>query len=181
MAELQLPKLTVRVRFPSPAPPPDPHSGTLRRVIGHETFAVERVLHAPADRVLAAFAEDARRRRWIRMPGSAASYDHDFRVGGGETARSAFPHGDGRIERLENRSTYLRIEPDLLAYAYTAYVDDRPTWSALVTVELDAVGDGGTRLTWTEQVAFSDPGPDDLPHLVGGVRLRLNGLPAAIA
>lgn len=51
-----------------------------------------------------------------------------------------------------------------------------------MTVEL-ALMDGGTHLRWTEQAAFparSARPEDDLPHLRGATRLRLNGLPAAL-
>ena len=55
-------------------------------------------------------------------------------------------------------------------------------WASLVTVELAADGHG-TVLRWTEQVAFliaSERPEDDLLHLRGAVRLRLDGLAAAI-
>ena len=55
-------------------------------------------------------------------------------------------------------------------------------WVALVTVDL-APSEQGTHLDWTEQYSFvhlSTPGGvDDVKHLIGGTRLRLNGLVAA--
>ena len=53
---------------------------------------------------------------------------------------------------------------------------------SLVTVDFTA-SDTGTRLEWTEQYSFANlstpDGADDVKHLVGGSRLRLNGLAAA--
>lgn len=52
----------------------------------------------------------------------------------------------------------------------------------LVTVELQGADDG-TAIGSTEQVAFlagSGRPEDDLPHLRGAIRLRLNGSAAAL-
>jgi hypothetical protein len=56
-------------------------------------------------------------------------------------------------------------------------------WTALVTIGLQAAGDG-TRLHWTEQVVFlnsTGDGSADRPHLRGATVLRLNGLAKAVA
>ncbi|MFE7517408.1 SRPBCC domain-containing protein [Streptomyces sp. NPDC057540] len=150
----------------------------------HETFTVESRQAASPGAVFGAFADDAVRRRWFRMPGRRAAYRHDFTVGGGEVASSEFPVPDAEPERLAYASTYLAITPDArIVFAYTSTVDDVPRWSSLVTVELHPEGDG-TRLRWTEQAVFLTPSAEpahDLPHLRGATRLRLNGLPAALA
>ncbi len=150
----------------------------------HDSFTLTRVYSAaPAD-VFALFEETAKWRRWFRMPGREATYDHEFRVGSGDTATSVFVHTDGRTERLENRSDYLHIEPDRrIVYAYASAVDDVTRWVSLVTVELQ-VAQSGTELTWTEQVAFvtaTGDGSHDLPHLRGAIQLRLNALGIALA
>ena len=63
-------------------------------------------------------------------------------------------------------------------------MDGRLRWVALATVDL-APAARGTHLDWTEQYSFvrlSTPdGADDVKHLVGGTRLRLNGLVALVA
>lgn len=153
--------------------------------VRHDAFTATSVVAAPPERVFAAFAEPERRRRWIRMPGSAARYDEDFRVGGSDLARSTFRTPDGE-QRLLNTAVYLAITPPArIVWSYTAAVDDVDRWASLVTIELEpADGGGGTALSWTEQVAFlvaSERPDDDLLHLRGAVRLRLNGIAAALA
>ncbi|KRE22479.1 SRPBCC domain-containing protein [Agromyces sp. Soil535] len=151
----------------------------------HETIVVTRDLELPPPTIFAGFADDAVRRRWFRLPGSDASYEAEFRVAGGESARSTFRHLDGRTEELEYRSRYIDLTTDRrIVYAYESIVDGLVRWASLVTVELAENAGGGTRLNWTEQVAFlkaSGDGSADLPHLRGAIALRLNGLAAALA
>ncbi|CAM5280983.1 SRPBCC domain-containing protein [Streptomyces tanashiensis] len=169
---------------PVPNPAADGHAGGTVPEVRHETFTVESRPAAPPSAVFEAFADDAVRRRWFRMPGRHATYRHDFTVGGGEVASSVFPVPDAEPERLAYASRYLEITPGRrIVFVYTSRVDDVPRWTSLVTVELYPEA-GGTRLRWTEQAAFLTPSaePDhDLPHLRGATRLRLNGLPAALA
>ncbi|MDN4614868.1 SRPBCC domain-containing protein [Leifsonia sp. F6_8S_P_1B] len=149
----------------------------------HETFTVTSRLEAPPERVFAAFADDAVRRRWFRLPGRSPEYRHLFAVGGGEEAHSTFTHPDGSTESLRYRSRYLDIVPARrIVFGYESSVDDVLRWTSLVTVLLAPDGDG-TTLDWIEQVAFLErtgDGSADLPHLRGGTILRLNGLPAAL-
>src|SRR6478735_8922227 len=119
----------------------------------HATFTVRRELEAPPQRVYAAFADDAIRRRWFRMPGRSPQYRHRFAVGGGEEAHSAFTLPDGAVERLQYRSRYLDLVPDRrIVFGYDSLVDDVVRWTSLVTVLIEPDGDGA-ELTWTEQVA----------------------------
>lgn len=152
--------------------------------VRHDAFTLVRRFEADAARVLSLFADDAIWRRWFRMPGSSATYAHDFRVGGVDVASAEFRMPDGRIERLENRATYLAIDDRRIVFSYLAVVDAIPRWSSLVTVELSPDG-GGTELRWTEQVALLHPsdgsGDQDLAHLRGGIRLRFNAMAAALA
>jgi uncharacterized protein YndB with AHSA1/START domain len=152
--------------------------------VRHETFVVSRLFDASPRDVFAAFADDTLRRRWFKMPGSGATYDHQFRVGAGETARSTFSMPDLPPERLEYRSTYVDISPHRrLVFAYESAVDGVVRWASLATVELHDET-GRTRLEWTEQVAFlvrTGDGSADLPHLRGATTLRLNGLAGALA
>jgi len=160
----------------------------------HDTFTVIRRLAAAPEAVWQLWADEQLWRQWSRMPGSGASYEHDFRVGGGDHARSVFTQPDGRTEQLENRATYFHLEPPRrLVFAYESIVAELPRWASLVTVTLepaaaeaaDATDDApATDLTWTEQVAFITPtgdGSRDLPHLRGAVQLRLNAMGLALA
>ncbi|MEV4715196.1 SRPBCC domain-containing protein [Micromonospora sp. NPDC049374] len=152
-------------------------------MVRHDTFTISRHLDVLPGEVFTAFADSTIRQRWFRLPGSGASYEHDFRVGGGETARSTFTGLDTAPERLEYRSRYIDIAgTHRIVYGYEAVVDDDLRWTSLVTVQLDPEADG-TRLHWTEQVAFvryTEDGSADLAHLRGGCVLRLNGLDAAL-
>jgi uncharacterized protein YndB with AHSA1/START domain len=121
--------------------------------------------------------------RWFRLPGSGASYKHDFRVGGGETTSSTYTGLDTAPERLEYRSRYIDImDTHRIVYGYEAAVDGELRWTSLATVRLDVETDG-TRLDWTEQVTFlryEGDGSVDLAHLRGASVLRLNGLDAVL-
>jgi len=148
----------------------------------HETITLSRLLDAAPDQVFRAFADTGVRRRWVRMPGRLVSAEHDFRAGGGEHLVAEFPRPEGEPERLRSTLHYLAIDATRIVYAYESTVDDLPRWSSLVTIELAPEG-AGTRLDWTEQVAFlerSGDGSADLPHLRGAIALRLNGLQQAL-
>lgn len=144
----------------------------------HETITLSRLIPATPVQVFQAFADTELRRRWVRMPGKLLSAEHDFRVGGGERLEAVFPRTDAEPERLLSTLRYLAIDPARIVYGSESTVDDLVRWSSLVTVELRAEGTG-TRLDWTEQVAFLErtgDGSADLPHLRGAIQLRLNGL-----
>ncbi|MFD2768008.1 SRPBCC domain-containing protein [Micromonospora eburnea] len=152
-------------------------------MVRHDTFTISRHLDVPPEKVFTAFADTAMRRRWFRLPGSGAVYEHDFRVGGGETARSTYTGLDTAPERLEYRSRYIDIAgTHRIVYGYEAIVDGELRWTSLVTVRLETETDG-TRLEWNEQVTFlryEGDGSVDLAHLRGASVLRLNGLDAVL-
>ena len=148
--------------------------------VQHESFTLTRRFEASPAEVFSLFSDEATWRRWYRMPGSSATYAHDFRVGGIDHATAEFRHPDCRLEPVENWATYLEITPDeRIVYAYRAVVDDIPRWASLATLVLTPDADG-TEVSWTEQVAFLQPGPDDLPHLRGGIQLRFNAMKLAL-
>lgn len=151
------------------------------------SFTIPLDLAAAPDRMWPFFAELPLRKKWVRMPGPSSSLTHefDFRVGGGERLTNTFVSGDVR-ERLENRSTFSDILPnERIISSYEAWVGGVLRWVALVTVDLVPNDDGGTHLQWTEQYSFANlstpGGVDDVKHLIGGTRLPLNGLVAAVA
>lgn len=148
------------------------------------TFTVPFTLDAAPDGVFAGFSEEPLRRSWFRMPGPSATARHrlDFRVGGTEEAGSVFPGAEGP-EELEYRSRFLDIVPDRrLVYAYQARVNGVTRWTSQAILEF-APAAAGTLLTWTEQYAFlvlTGDGSQDVAHLEGATRLRLNGLAALV-
>lgn len=160
-----------------------PHPAHPALDVRHDSFTIVRRFEAPPAAVFAAFADEQVRRCWFRLPGSDATYRHEFRLGRGEEAHSTFNIPDSAPERLQYRSRYLDIvEPRRIVFAYESIVDDVPRWASLVTV-LIADHEGGSALSWIEQVAFltrTGDGSDDLPHLRGGTALRLNGLAPAL-
>lgn len=151
----------------------------------HDTIVISRTVDAAPARVFEAFTDPEILARWMKVPGKGATRSFDPRVGGGDTLTAVFTHLDGREERVASFTRYLALESgERIVYSYASSVDDVTRWASLVTIEL-AAADGGTDLTWTEQVAFvvpTDPtGEVDLAHLRGAIQLRLNGLPAALA
>jgi uncharacterized protein YndB with AHSA1/START domain len=150
--------------------------------VRHDTFTVTRILPAPRARVFAAFRDSEIRRRWFRMPGRDATYEHEFRVGGGECATSTFSSLGSPVESLEYRSRYLDLVEDRrIVFVYESSVNETRRWVSLTSVVLD--GEQETELEWTEQVVFlarTGDGSADLPHLRGATQLRLNGLAAVL-
>ncbi|MFD1824408.1 MULTISPECIES: SRPBCC domain-containing protein [Mumia] len=151
--------------------------------VQHDTFTVTLDVAATPERVYEGFADPVVRHHWFWLPGGEATYEHDFRVGGGESARSTFRALDGTSERLAYDSRFVDLVPaQRIVLTYETHVNDVLRWTSLVTVVLDPTDDG-TRLRWTEQVTFVTPtgsGEQDLPHVHGGARLQLNGLPGAL-
>ncbi len=151
----------------------------------HGSFSLPFDLSVPPARVFAAFSEPPLRARWFRLPAAPGTAHHelDFRVGGGEVARSTFAAA-GVSERLEYRSQFLDIVPDKrIVLCYEFLLDGRRRWISLATIELAPDADG-TRLRWTEQYVFltlpDDDGSHDVAHLRGGTRLQLNALAAVV-
>ena len=150
------------------------------------SFTIPLELAAQPERVWPLFADLPLRKKWVRMPGpsSTSTHEFDFRVGGSERLTNTFQSGD-ISETLENRSTFHDIIPnERIVLSYEAIVGELLRWVALVTVDFAPTAEG-THLDWTEQYSFvrlSTPGGvDDVKHLIGGTRLRLNGLVAAVA
>jgi uncharacterized protein YndB with AHSA1/START domain len=150
------------------------------------SFTIPLDLPVPPERVWPFFAERALREKWVRMPGLSrtATREFEFRVGGGETLSNTFASGD-QVEALENRSVFVDIiENERIIFDYQAFVGGHLRWAAQATVGLTPT-DQGTHLDWTEHYSFahlSTPdGVNDQKHLIGGTRLRLNGLVALVA
>ncbi len=144
------------------------------RTINHADFVVEREYPASPSRVFQALTTLESKSRWFIAPEDhqvVTPLEMDPRVGGTELYAGG-PTG-GPIHRYE--SFFQDIVPDeRLVYTYVMYADDRRTSVSLSTMELTPVG-GGTRLVYTERVAFLD-GLDTREAREHGTRELLDNL-----
>jgi len=120
----------------------------------HGNFSIQRIYKALPARVFNAFADPAIKRRWFAEgeDWTVERFDTDFRIGGHE--RSEFRFKDG--PPITNDTVYLDIVSDrriVIAYAMT--IAGAPLSASLATVEFEPHG-GGTKLTYTEQIACLD-------------------------
>ena len=89
----------------------------------HSTFVIERSYPTSPERVFAAFAAPAKKRRWFAEGGSSEprEFEMDFRVGGSEHSRGKMQDGTP----LANDTSYQDIEPNRrIVFAYTMSVGE---------------------------------------------------------
>lgn len=127
------------------------------KTVLHDTFVLERHYPAAVERVYAAFADPAKKRRWFAE--SAHSQlefcEMDFRVGGMERVRLKLLENSPVPGAICESTTYcLEIQPERrLVYASSMSFQGRTISASLVTFELFANG-AGTDLVLTHQAAF---------------------------
>jgi uncharacterized protein YndB with AHSA1/START domain len=133
----------------------------------HSTLVIERTFDALPPRVFAAFSEPGTKQRWFSGPDGwlTREFVSDFRIGGREINRVQAP--DGPEHTLESIYHDIVLNERII-FSFSAYLDDGLISVSLATVELDPTGTG-TRLTYTEQVAFMN-GFDDLVGREQGTR-----------
>lgn len=127
------------------------------RSVTHSTFVIERSYPTTPERVFAAFAEPAKKRRWCAEGGGreVEEFEMDFRPGGKERTRSRFKEGTPFPGvALTNDAVYQDIVPNRrVVMAYTMTLGDRRFSASLATVEL-LPAEKRTDLIFTHQGAF---------------------------
>ena len=123
----------------------------------HSTFVIERHYDVAPERVFAAFADPAKKRRWF-VEGDhheVEDFEMDFRAGGKERARFRFKEGTPLSGiACTNEGTYQDIVPDRrIVIAHTMAIGEKRISASLVTVEL-LRAEKGTDLICTHQGAF---------------------------
>jgi uncharacterized protein YndB with AHSA1/START domain len=136
-------------------------AATTTNSVTHNTFVIERTYPATAERVFAAFAEAATKRRWYAEGErhEIENFEMDFRPGGIERSRYRFKAGTPFPGvTLTSEGTYQDIVPNRrVVTASTMSLGDKRISATLVTIEL--VPEGGdstmsTRLICTHQGAL---------------------------
>jgi uncharacterized protein YndB with AHSA1/START domain len=133
--------------------------------VTHSTFVIERSYPTTPERVFAAFADPAKKRRWFAEGGSYGTreFEMDFRVGGSEHSRFNMPDGTP----LANDTSYQDIEPNRrIVFAYTMSVGGRRISASLSTIELLPT-EKGTDFVYTEQAAFFEGSDGEMIRKTG--------------
>lgn len=128
--------------------------------IAHNTFVIEKDYPKPPEKVFAAFADMAKKKRWYAAGGAhdVVSYEMDFRVGGREVLVGKMKEGTpiaGSV--LTWAQTYQDIaEGQRIVFSQTLDVGDRRISCAMITAEMRAAG-AGCKLVFTHQAVFIEP------------------------
>jgi uncharacterized protein YndB with AHSA1/START domain len=127
------------------------------QTVVHNTFVVEKSYPKPVERVFAAFADGAKKRRWFAEGDShtTESYSLDFRVGGKERMQYRFKENSplpGML--LTNEGEFQDIVPDeRVVESMSMMLGGNRISASLVTIEFLAT-ETGTDLICTHQGAF---------------------------
>jgi uncharacterized protein YndB with AHSA1/START domain len=123
----------------------------------HNTFVIERSYPTSPERVFAAFADPAKKRRWFAegLNHDVEEFAMDFRVGGNEHVVYRFKEGTplpGAVLTHEARFQDIVANKRVVSASTMAFGDKRISVT-LVTIELLPT-DKGTDLICTHQGAF---------------------------
>ena len=137
----------------------------------HNTFVLERSYPQLPDRVYAAFAQPARKRRWYAEgEHEIQEFEMEFRVGGIERFHYRFKEGHPIAgSEITNESIYQDIELDKRIVMTTKMsLNQRPIVVMLATFEFMPAGKG-TDLILTHQGTYID-WPDGVQMVEAGWR-----------
>jgi uncharacterized protein YndB with AHSA1/START domain len=130
----------------------------------HADFVIEREFAAPPEAVFQAWADPQAKRSWSDCHAEhTTEYSLDFRPLGRETHQVTYP--DGRVQQIE-KVFFDIVAPRRIVFAYYIQLDARRLSVSLVTVEFFA-SRRGTRMAYTEQLAYLDGHEDRAQRLRG--------------
>ena len=148
----------------------------------HTTFVIERTYPQPPDRVFAAFAQPARKRRWYAEGDhEIQEFEMEFRVGGSEKFRYRFKPGHPIAgAEIANESSYQDIVAQKrIVITAKMSLNGNPISITLLTFEFLPSG-AGTDLVLTNQGTFVD-WPDGAKMIEQGWRALLDRLEKDLA
>jgi uncharacterized protein YndB with AHSA1/START domain len=122
--------------------------------IVHDKFTIERIYDATPAEVFSAWSDPRVKSRWFIGPESwrQTRRELDFRTGGEEVLCGEFPSG----MTTSFVARYYEIEPNQrVVYVYDMHLSGKHHSLSLATVEFRP-DKGGTRMIFTEAVAFLD-------------------------
>ncbi len=134
----------------------------------HSTFVIERSYPQSPERVYAAFAQPARKRRWYAEGDhEIQEFEMEFRVGGTERFRYRFTEGHPIAgSEIANESTYQDIAPENRIVTTTRMsLNRKPILVAVLTLEF-VRSEAGSNLVLTNQGTYIEwpDGPAMLEH-----------------
>jgi uncharacterized protein YndB with AHSA1/START domain len=130
----------------------------------HSDFVIEREFLTTPEAVFQAWADPEVKRHWSDChPEHTTFYAQDFRPLGRETHEVVYP--DGSVQRTE-KVFFDIVAAKRIVFAYDITLDGRRLSVSLVTIEFFG-NRRGTRMVYTEQLAYFDGHEDRAERLRG--------------